>query len=579
MVNDKRARNRRIALIQLLLLLAILAGLNLLSSARYWRFDLTEEKRFSLAEPTRDLLRNLEDVVAITVYLDGDLPPNLARLQEETLRLLRQFEDLSRGKVVFRLSDPNAVADRDMRLSFYKQLQDRSLYPIEFRASASAGEGVSQTYLFPYAELEYRGGEPEPIVLLDYPQPVLTPQYDPEAAVGMLEFQFARAIVQATQWRKPRVAFVEGQGELDTLEVLDLEYALREYYEVTRFDLNQVNRIDSSYRALIVAGSSRTFSMVNKYKLDQYVMQGGRVLWCLDGVQAHFDSLRRRGEFFTAPHSRDIEDLLFQYGARINENLVQDRQCARIAVPLGNSGQYENRPWPYDPILTNLNPDHPITRNMDAVEARFISTVDTVAVPGVKKTVLLRSSANARYLPDPVRVRYNLLVIPLTDEQYNRSDLPLGVLLEGEFPSAFRSLKSLAGQFSARGVGSDRFVERSLPGRQIVLGDADLVRNAVAPDGRIAPLGLDQIEQYIFANKDLALNCMEYLTDESGLMQARAKVVRLRPLDPRLVAEGRGYWPFFSVIAPLILLVLFGGIYNIIRYRRYGQKPPPEQAS
>ena len=576
---EKRARNRRIALIQMVLLMAILVAINLISSVYYTRFDLTAEKRFSIAEPTKDLLKNLEDIVAITVYLDGDLPPNLARLQEESIRLLQQFEDYSRGNVVFRVQDPNAISDRDNRLAFYKQLQERSLFPVEFRASASTGEGLSQVYLFPYAELEYRGGEPEPIVLLDYPQPVLTPQYDPEAAVAMLEFNFARAIVQATRRIKPRIAFVEGNGELDTMQVLDLEYALREYYEVDRFDLNLINQIDSGYQALILAGPTKAFSMVNKYKLDQYLMRGGRLFWCMDGVQAEFDSLRRRGEFFTAPYPRDIDDLLFQYGARVNENLIQDRQCARIAVPMGNSGQFENRPWPYDPIITNLNPSHPITRNLDAVEGRFVSTVDTVSVPGIRKTVLLSSSSNARFLPDPVRVRFNLLATPLRDDQYNRSNLPLGVLLEGEFPSAFRSLKSLAGQFSSRGVGGAEFIEKGTPSRIIVIGDADLVRNAVSPDGRIAPLGLDQIEQYIFANKDFALNCLEYLTDESGLMQARAKVVRLRPLDPRRVSEGRNYWPFFSIIAPLLILLLFGGIYNVIRYRRYGQVAPMNKAS
>jgi gliding-associated putative ABC transporter substrate-binding component GldG len=574
MVNEKRVRNRRLALLQLLLLVGILVAVNWLGSVYYARFDLTAEKRFSMAEPTRDLLRNLEDIVAVTVYLDGSLPPNLARLQEETLRLLQQWEREAGGNLVFRIQDPNAISDRDNRLAFYKQLQERSLFPVEFRASAAEGEGLSQSYVFPYAELEYQGGEPEAIVLLDYPQPVLTPQYDPEAAVAMLEYNFARAIVRATRRIKPRIAFVEGHGELDTLEVLDLEYALREFYRVDRFDLHTINQIDTGYKALIVAGSSRPYSNVNKYKLDQYIMRGGSVLWCLDGVQAEFDSLRRRGEFFTQPFPRQMEDMLFQYGARINENLIQDRQCARIAVPMGNSGQFENRPWPYDPILTNVNPGHPITRNLDAIEGRFVSTVDTVLVPGVRKTVLLSSSANARFLPDPVRVRFNLLVTPLSDEQYNRSNLPVGVLLEGSFPSAFRSIRSLATQFSSRGVGGDAFLTSSVPTRQIVLGDADLVRNAVAPDGRIAPLGLNNIEQYIFANKDFALNCVEYLTDEGGLMESRAKVVRLRPLDPLKVSETRNYWPFFSVIAPVLILLLFGGIYNVLRFRRYGQVPP-----
>jgi ABC-2 type transport system permease protein len=574
MVNEKRQRNRRQALTQLGLLLGILIALNVLSDTYSLRLDLTGEKRFSMAQPTRELLRDLDDVVAITVYLDGQLPPNLTRLQRETVRLLEQFERYSDGKVVFRVMDPNAIPDRDNRLAFFKELQERSLFAVELRASAAVGEGLSQSYVFPYAELEYRSADPEPIVLLDYPQPVLTPLYDPEPAVAMLEYNIARAILKVTRPNKARIAIIEGHGELDTLSMMDLDYALREFYQVEWLNLHYVNQIDTAIQALVLAGSSQPFSKVNKYKIDQYLMQGGNVLWCMDGLQAHFDSLRNTGEFFTRPFTREIEDQLFQYGARINEDLIQDRQCARIAVPMGASGQFEYRPWPYDPILTNHHPSHPITRNLDAIEGRFASTVDTVSVPGIQKTVLLRSSANARVLPDPVRVRYNLLARPLADEQYNRSELPLGVLLEGSFPSAFRSLRPMAEQFSSRGVGSDAFVERGQPARQIVLGDADLFRNAVGPDGRIAPLGLNRIEQYIFANKDFALNCMEYLTDDSGLMQARSKVVKLRPLDPKKVSEGRGFWSFAAILAPLLLLGLFGLIYNVIRYRRYGQRAP-----
>ncbi len=572
---EKRVRNRRLAFTRLLLLTAILVVLNLISSAFYVRLDLTAEKRFSMAEPTKELLKNLDDIISITLYLDGNLPPNLARLQAETVRLLEQFEDLSNGNLVFRIRDPNSITDRDMRLSLYKELQERGIFPVEFRAATSA-EGLSQRYVFPYADLEYRGGEPQPILLLDYPQPVLTPQFNPEAAVAMLEYNLAKAIVQATRPFKPRIAFIEGQGEWDSVQVMDLAYSLSEFYQVDRFDLNMVNQIDTNYSTLILAGSSRAFSMVNQYKLDQFLMRGGSLFWCLDGVQADFDSLRRSGEFFTAPFPRNIEDILFQYGVRVNEDLVQDRQCSRIAVPMGNSGQFDNRPWPYDPIITNVNSAHPITRNLDAIEGRFVSTVDTISVPGIEKTVLLSSSANSRTLPDPVRVRFNLLVKPLSDEQYNRSDLPLAVLLEGSFPSAFRNRRGIADPFSSRGVGADQFIDQGQPGRQIIVGDADMVRNAVAADGRIAPLGLNQIEQYIFANKDFALNCIEYLSDESGLMESRAKVLRLRPLDARKVSESRNYWPFFSVVAPLIILFLFGGIYNVIRYRRFGQVAPSQ---
>lgn len=569
-----RSNKRRNALLGLGLLALILVLLNILASGFNLRLDWTAEKRFSISQPTKDLLGNLEDIVGITVYLgDEGLTPNLARLRAETLSLLERFERESGGNVVFQVLDPNAIEDRDNRLALFKELQDRSLLSVELRSGAEAGEGFEQRYIFPYAEVEYRGSEPEVVVLTDQFSPVITPMWDPEAAVALLEYNFARAIRQLTVPVKPRVGFVTGQGELDSMAVLDLTYSLKEFYRVDRFDLNLVNRIDSDYACLILAGSRERFSMVNKYKLDQYLMRGGRLLWFLDGVNANFDSLiANRGEYFSRPWERDVADQLFQYGVRVNEDLIQDRQNARIAVPIGESGQYEQRPWPYRPILTNHNPKHPIGRNLDAVLSAFASTLDTVGEPGIRKTFLLRTSANSRKLPDPVRVRFNLLVNPLPDEAWNRSDLPVAVLLEGPFRSAFRSLPELAKRFSQRGVGGERFVEQGVQSRQIVLGDADFVRNAVAPDGRIAPLGLDQVEQYIFANKDWVLNAVEYLTDNSGLMDSRAKEVRLRPLDPRKVAEGRNIWPVFAIALPVLILFLLGGIYNVVRYRRFGMR-------
>ncbi len=571
----RRSRHRRAALLRVGLLALILVLLNVLASGWPLRWDLTEGRRFTMAEPTRALLGELDDIVGITVYLgDEGLTPNLARLREETLGLLRRFEQASGGNVVYQVLDPNAIEDRDNRLALFKELQDRGLLSVELRSGAQAGEGFEQRYLFPYAEVEYRGGDPEVVLLTDQFLPVVTPMWDPEAAVALLEYNLARAIRQVTVPVKPRVAFVTGHGELDSLSVLDLSYALREFYRVDRFDLNTVNAIDTGYAALILAGSRNAFSTVNKFKLDQYLLRGGSLLWFLDGVVANFDSLiAHRGEYFSQPTARGIDDLLFQYGARVNENLVQDRQNARIAVPLGESGQYEQRPWPYRPIVTNHHPAHPIGRNLDAVLMAFASTVDTVASPGVRKTILMRSSDNARALPDPVRVRFNLLVNPLPDEAWKESGLPLAVLLEGRFPSAFRTRAGLAERFTARGVGGDAFVATGVPARQIVVGDADFVRNAVAPDGRIAPLGLDQVEQYIFANKDWVLNALEYLTDNSGLMATRAKEVRLRPLDPVRVREGRSTWPLLAIVAPVLLLALLGLVYNVVRWRRYGMRP------
>ncbi|MFT7588280.1 MAG: ABC-2 type transport system permease protein, partial [Limisphaerales bacterium] len=202
-------------------------------------------------------------------------------------------------------------------------------------------------------------------------------------------------------------------------------------------------------------------------------------------------------------------------------------------------------------------------------KADFASSVDTVGVPGIKKTYLIKTSSKSRLLPDPVRVRFTVIVNPPRDEQFNKPEEAVAVLLEGEFPSAFKQLKLYADQFKAKGVGGSKFVTKGVPARMIVVSDGDMIENSVSADGRIAPLGSDHIEQYIFANKDFILNSLEYLTDDTGLMQTRAKEIKLRPLDKAKVRESRNWWTFMSIAAPVLILFLFGGIYNIIRYRRY----------
>ena len=558
-------RNRRRAMLRLLLLVLIIVLLNVVLSRVFFRLDLTQEKRYSLSTPTKELLEEQSDIVFVTIYLAGDLTPNMQQLQTATVEMLKQFKAYGHDNIQWEIQNPFDITDEVNLGKFIQELEDRGVYSIPFGSADK--EQTSRSFLFPYANVNYKGKDLS-LLLLDQVQP-LSPLYDPTSAISLLEYKFSKSIRLLSETKRPDIAFIEGQNELDTLEVQDIAISLSELYNMYRIDLPNSDYIDTLYDVVVIAKPRSAFSEEDKYKLDQYLMYGGRILWLIDPVIAEFDSLRSTGEFTSVDYPLDIMDQLIQYGARVNNNIIQDKQCSHIKVPYGNT--FQDRPWLYNPVITGFNKQHPISANIDAVEAKFVSSIDTTAVPGIRKTILLTTSANSRFLMSPARINYNIVqsqYMP-TDEQFNKPNLPVAVLLEGEFPSAFSTRKPTAKAMERRRLGNGPYAERSLPTKQIVVSDGDMIRNYVDADGKIYPLGANNIERYIFGNKDFLMNCIEYLTDNTGLMETRAKEVKLRPIDKEQVEANRTQWQLINIGAPVLLIYLFSGIYNYIRNRKY----------
>jgi len=558
-------RNRRRAMLRLLLLVLIIVLLNVVLSRVFFRLDLTQEKRYNLSSPTKELLEEQSDIVFVTIYLAGDLTPNMQQLQTSTVEMLKQFKAYGHDNIQWEIQNPFDITDEVNLGKFIQELEDRGVYSIPFGSADK--EQTSRSFLFPYANVNYKGKDLS-LLLLDQVQP-LSPLYDPTSAISLLEYKFSKSIRLLSETRRPDIAFIEGQNELDTLEVQDIAISLSELYNMYRIDLPNSDYIDTLYDVVVIAKPRSAFSEEDKYKLDQYLMYGGRILWLIDPVIAEFDSLRSTGEFTSVDYPLDIMDQLIQYGARVNNNIIQDKQCSHIKVPYGNT--FQDRPWLYNPVITGFNKQHPISANIDAVEAKFVSSIDTTAVPGINKTILLTTSANSRFLMSPARINYNIVqsqYMP-TDEQFNKPNLPVAVLLEGEFPSAFSTRKPTAKAMERRRLGNGPYAERSLPTKQIVVSDGDMIRNYVDADGKIYPLGANNIERYIFGNKDFLMNCIEYLTDNTGLMETRAKEVKLRPIDKEQVEANRTQWQLINIGAPVLLIYLFSGIYNYIRNRKY----------
>lgn len=572
---DQYKKNRRRAMLQLLLLVGIIVIINVLLSSFFFRVDLTEEKRFSISEPTKTLLKEQEDILFIRVFLAGDLTPNLKRLQQATTEMLDQFKNYAGDNVQYDIFDPFSIPNEENQAEFIKQLEEKGILSVQFMESAT--DEASIKYIFPFISINYKDSEIA-FPMIDrgtMPLP-LNPDSDPSVSISLLEYNFTKAIRQITDADKPYVAFIAGHGELNRFELNDIAGSLNELYNVTQIDLedDSTYEIPKEIKTIIVAKPLYEFSMEGKFIIDQYIMQGGSVLWLVDPVIADFDSLYSgKGQFMAIDRELNIMDMLLQYGARINTNIIQDKQCTHINVPVANGENFIMRPWPFNPILNNFNGDHPISKNVDAIEGKFVSTVDTIAVPGITKTILLTTSGLSRYLVAPARVNFNVVDTKFapTDEQYNKPNQPVAVLLEGQFPSAFKSLKPTANRLHQMGFAyqDGKVLEKGTGSKQIMIGDGDLIKNFVDENGKPDMLGINYIERYIYGNKDFAMNCIEYLCDQNGLIATRAKEVKLRPLDDQKVGENRIQWQLVNMIAPLLVLYLFSGIYFFVRNRKY----------
>jgi len=357
---------------------------------------------------------------------------------------------------------------------------------------------------------------------------------------------------------------VKGHGELDSLEIASFHNALLEQHDVFNVNLSSTSAIED-YDALVIAKPRSGFSEVEKYKLDQYLMNGGKLLLLLDRLDAVMDSASREN-YFAFPYDLRLDDQLFKYGVRINPDLIQDRNASKYPIVtsvVNNRPQIMQMDWLFFPVV-NQYADHPITRNLDATLTKFVSSIDTVKAPGIRKTPLLFSSNYSRKVVAPVKVSVSDLRKNVRPDALSESRIPLAYLLEGEFTSLFKN------RFAPEGIDSKSFKEKSKPAKIIVVADGDVVRNDVNPrNGQPQQLGFDPLTQYTFANEDLLRNMISYLTDENGLITARNKEVKIRPLDKDKIRNNRAYWQTVNLVLPLLVVAGLGLLITYSRKRKY----------
>lgn len=536
--------------------------LNLVSGLYFFRIDLTEEKRYTIKPQTREMLNNLDDDVYVEVFLEGDLNPGFKRFQKSIRETLEEFRIYSDNKIHYRFVNPAQAAGQKAQNEFMQELISKGITPTNVVDSKN-GER-SERLIFPGAVVTYGGFETG--VQLLKGNKARTPEEEINQSIEGIEYELGNAIYKLVNPDRDRIGFVTGHGELDSLEVASLNNAMLEAYDVFKVNLDRTQDL-SIYNALLIAKPTKPFSEQHKFLLDQYLMKGGKLMFLIDKLGAQMDSASNEN-YFAFPYDLNLDDQLFKYGIRLNFDLVQDQSSGMYPVVTGLVGNKPNMqlmPWPYFPLI-NRYADHPITNNLDAVVTKFVGSLDTVKADGVKKTPLLFTSEYSRKVTSPVNVSVNYLRRNIRAEDFVHPFVPVGYLLEGSFTSLYKN------RFIPEGNEKANFKGESVPTKIIVIADGDIARNDVNPrNGNPQELGFDPFTQVTFANRDLLMNALAYLTNEDGLIKARNKEIKIRPLDRERIKNERLKWQLINLILPLVLLLSIGVVIGIIRKRKYAR--------
>jgi len=568
--------------ISAVLLIVLILFINILSSFINWNVDLTADKKYSFAKESTAIINSLEDKLFIKVYLEGDFPAEFKKLQKATENLIRRFKLISNQNIDFEFINPNAIVSDNEKLALFKQLIKLKLTPTDLEINKN-GKQVNQI-IFPGAIIYYKDKQ----VAVNFLKQKAgeSPGSNINTSIEALEYEFISTIEHLTINKLDKIAFLEGNGELNenqvydlTNSVLDDNFNLSYFYKVERFNIKEFT-IDStamlpnlsrqsallnSYKAIIIAKPTIAFNNLDKLLIDQYIMKGGRVLWLVDGVNADMDSLQTKsGAFIATKNALNIDDQLLKYGIRINANLIEDLRSTKISITTGYSN---NKPqaslfnWPYFPLLVSDN-EHIITKGLDGIKCNFVSSIDIIE-NNISKTILLHSSKQSRLNPAPTKISLGILENPPPIESYNKEYAPIAILLEGKFESVFKNrLVQKNNQIELK--------EKSIPTKMIVVADGDLISNDVSGSGTVFPLGYDKNIKYTYpGNKHFLINAIQYLCDDSGLSHLKTKELSLRMLDKEKVQKNKLLIQLINIIFPIVVLLIFAFYFIQNKKRKY----------
>jgi ABC-2 type transport system permease protein len=517
----------------------------------------------------------VDDEIVVDFYLAGDLKAGIRKLAKSADDELQEFNEYADGKIRIHAFDPLANLDDSAKASFLDTLRRMGIRPMTQVAQAKKGEEQSERIVIPAAIVHYKN-RVYPINFLQGVQGAGQGQAQEQLytnAETQLEYKFASAIDKITQKERPMVGYVMGNGEPLDLRVYDVIQDIRSQYRFGIVPLDSMAVIPARYNALLIVKPTSKFTEREKLTLDQYVLHGGQIIWAVDVLHAEKDSLRQEQGTVAYDRGLELEDLFFKYGVRVNEDLVEDMQCASIPTVVGMQGdkpQIESLPWPYFPLLSG-SLTHPISKNLDPVYSQFDNSIDTVKAPGITKTVLLQTSDHSKRAGTPAIISLDAMKYANESKQFPEANIPVAMLLEGSFQSLFANRIPTALADSLANYYQQPFVAQSdRPSRVIVCGDGDIFMNEVSEQQVPKPLGWSEANGFQFANQDFIENCLEYLVNPSRILETRSKDFTLRLLDSAKVEQDRSFWQFINIGLPLLLVVLGGYIYQQFRKRKFG---------
>lgn len=549
-------------MLQLANAVAFVVLINLIAANNFFRIDLTEEKRFTVKPATRDMLASLDDNVYVEVYLEGELNAGFRRFQRSIRETLEEFRIYSNNKVNYTFIDPATAMSKQAQNEFIRALGEKGITATNVVERVD-GE-TSARLIFPGALVSYGGFETG--VMLLKGNDAQSPEEEINQSIEGVEFELANAIYKLFNTDRKRVGLLTGHGELDSLDIAAFNNALLEQYDVRKVNLSRRSDLDT-YNAVVVIKPRTAFSEADKYKLDQFVMRGGKLVFLLDRSNASMDNVSDENSL-AIPLDLNLDDMLFRYGVRMNHDLIQDRNSSLYPIVTGESGgkpRMQMLEWPFFPLINHFA-DHPVTRNLDAVLTRFVSSIDTVKAEGVRKTPLLMTSEYSRVVATPSNISVNELLTKVSPEEFRAGSRTVGYLLEGKFTSLFRN------RFAPEGLTSGPAMEFSENAAIVVIADGDIARNEInSRTGQAQPLGFDPFSNYTFANQDLLMNIMAYLTDEDGLITVRSKEVKIRPLDRQRISSEKVKWQVINLVLPVVAVVMLGVFRAWYRKRKFAR--------
>lgn len=553
------------------LVVLLLFTVNFILSKWIIRVDLTQEKRYTLTAASKKMLKELDAPVTIDIYLEGkDLPAGIKKIKNSTADLLKEFRTYAHGNIVYNFIDINEEKNEEAVAQKQKELVSLGLAPINLQVNAA--DGYKEKLIFPGAVFGYKGKKIA-VQLLEN-QMAYGTQGALDNSVSFLEYKCINAIHKLTQARPINLGFLQGHGEVQPPQLADmLETLVKQNFHVQGVDLSIDTLLNKNISALIVAKPTLPFSEEDKAVIDQYVMQGGKVLWMLDNIIADMDSFKLAPSIFAIPRTLNLDDLLFRYGVRINSDIVLDLYCNPIPIVEELNGNPQTRlyPWTMYPVL-QAESKHPLVRNLDPVMLRFASSMDTIKSPGVSKTILYTGSQYGRLQRTPFQIFLEGAKQKPLPELYNYKYVPVAVLLEGNFKShyAHRMTSSLQAAISKQ--SGNKISPLSTSTKMIVISDGDVMLNEFDQNGVPTPLGYYKYTKETFANKDFLLNCVQYLTDDYGLIEARNRETKMRLLDKAKLLSQQSLWQIINIALPLLLIIVGGWWYNKSRKRMFSKR-------